>query len=354
MRPLNRSPSGLEEQFGPSEVGQPGTRPPSSYGPLANIHLSSNDPGPQIIDRFNFPKPRNRQPLMQPQASFGGDSTIMSTSLLQTPPSAMLPLPPLASMAPCSSSHISPHAKSPNSITTPFRGLSRTITNDDLALQDLRRDYEELGASYAQAMTRIADLDQRALESNTEVNALIKQRKSLQAKIEVLESEIEELQLNIEEAHRQGLAKDAQYSQIIDTSSKLQNQAMIETQQHTLEKDRWTRESDDMQRTICDLRSEAREMRRTYRCVSAAPLHDSASFTTIVPDEERDFTTSFPAQAQTDISILKQTNADLEEALAKVRQEHSRLVLHIEKLGDIGRNIQEHLRIASSEMYDAL
>jgi len=46
---------------------------------------------------------------------------------------------------------------------------------------------------------------------------------------------------------------------------------------------------------------------------------------------------------------LNDTNANLEEALERVRHEHAQLVQYIEKLGYIGKNIQRHVRNVGAE-----
>lgn len=97
---------------------------------------------------------------------------------------------------------------------------------------------------------------------------LIRECQSLKAKIDVLEAEIEYLQSSIEQSHRHGVADDAQYSQIVEMSSRLQTQATSDVQQWGSEKKRWVKDRVDMQQTSTGLKSEVRVLRETCRGLS--------------------------------------------------------------------------------------
>jgi len=60
------------------------------------------------------------------------------------------------------------------------------------------------------------------------------------------------------------VAKDTQYSQIVEMLSRLQVQATADAQQRNSEKDQWVRDTGVIQQTITTLRSEVCLPRRTY------------------------------------------------------------------------------------------
>lgn len=159
------------------------------------------------------------------------------------------------------------------SITPPFHKLTPEATTNDITLQNLPRDNADLVSAYANAKHQTADLDKTVLASTLEFNKLIKERQSLKAKTDVLEAESEELQNSIEHSQRHSVAKDTQYSQIVEMSSRLQIQATADAQQRNYEKDQWVRERGNMQQTIATLRSEVRLLRKTYSGL-APPIRD--------------------------------------------------------------------------------
>lgn len=233
------------------------------------------------------------------------------------------------------------------STTPPFEKLSREPTTNEPILQNLQRENADLVAAYAHSKIHIADLDKTVQSSSLELNKLFQERQSLKAKVDVLEAEIEELQNSIEHSQRHSVAKDTQYSQIVEMSSRLQIQATADTQQRTFEKNQWVKERGDMQQTIITLRSEVRSLRKIYSGLSA-PLHHRSG--TSSKDTFRDdFTVSSPVALQAELRDMQQTNSNLEDALEKVRQEHTQLVLHVERLGGISRNMQTHLRDAGAD-----
>jgi len=69
------------------------------------------------------------------------------------------------------------------------------------------------------------------------------------------------------------VAKDTQYSQIVEMSSRLQIQATADAQQRNSEKDQWVRDTGVIQQTITTLRSEVRLLRKTYSGL-APPIRD--------------------------------------------------------------------------------
>ncbi|KAK4694766.1 hypothetical protein P7C71_g2866, partial [Lecanoromycetidae sp. Uapishka_2] len=231
-------------------------------------------------------------------------------------------------------------SRTTTSTTPPFDKLSSESTTDDRFFQDLQRD--DISA-YAPGKIQVADLDKAVRTSSLDFEKLVKERQVLKAKVDVLEAEIEELQNTIEQSKRHSVAKDTQYSQIVEMSSRLQIQATAGAKHQRLQMDEWSIEKGTMQQTITSLRSEVRMLRRAYNGFSP-PTQDS--FVTSADemfDGELDDAQSSPIRLAAEVRSLRHANAALKDALEHVREEHTQLMEQIEKLGDVGKKMQTHL-----------
>ena len=215
---------------------------------------------------------------------------------------------------------------------------------DDSAIQNLQRSNSDLESAYSQAQSRIAELDKAVQASRMEISKLFRERQSLKAKIDVLEAEVEDLQSGTEVSQQHTAAKNAQYSQMLDLSTRLQSQAVFETQQRKVEKERWELEKHELLQTITFLRSQSRTMHTGYDKFSQSiqPRDGEERLTS----EARlgDIPTT---ELETEVEILRHANSVMEDTMAKVRREHAQLSAYVEKLGDTGRNIQRHLQATS-------
>lgn len=316
-----------------------------SSGPLNTSHSPKDSQSPQSSQEGRLPKAfeQTPAPLQSPLAYISAS----------TQASPVIPLPPLSATIGTALYTLPPLAhttRTPASTILPFDILSRENTADDHVFQNLQRDNANLISAYAEAKLHIADLNRTVQASSLEFNKLIKERQGLKASIDILEAEIEELQNSIEQSQRHGIAKDTQYSQIVEMSSRLQIQATADAQQRKSEKDQWSCEKGSMQQTITTLRSEVRSLRRTYSGRSPPTRERPRATAKERYDEILDITTSSPSRLEDELRKLQTTNSDLEVALDHVREEHAKLVHHIEKLGDVGMNIQRHLLDAGAEV----
>lgn len=168
---------------------------------------------------------------------------------------------------------------------------------------------------------------------------MFKEGQGLKAKIDVLEAEVDELQTSIEVNQQQTVAKDAQYSQILELSTRLQSQAGFDGQQRKVDKEQWELEKHDMLQTITALRSEIRTLCNSSREAST-PKRTLSGVGTAA--------STSPMDLETEVAILRHANSTLEDTLTKVRQEHAQLYEHVERLGGLSRNIQRHLQAAST------
>lgn len=197
----------------------------------------------------------------------------------------------------------------------------------------------------------MADLDKIVQTSSLEIGRLFKEGQGLKAKIDVLEAEVDELQTSIEVNQQQTVAKDAQYSQILELSTRLQSQAGFDGQQRKVDKEHWELEKHDMLQTITALRSEIRTLCNSYGSV---PQSNQGYVSREASTPKRTLSgvataaSTSPMDLETEVAILRHANSTLEDTLTKVRQEHAQLYEHVKRLGGLSRNIQRHLQAAST------
>ena len=212
---------------------------------------------------------------------------------------------------------------------------------DEPNLRSLQRENADLVSAYSQAQTRIAELDATLQASSAEVAKLFKERQGLKAKIEILEAEVEELQSNAEQSQQHTFAKDAQYAQILEFSTRLQSQAMSDSQQRKLDYEKWEGERQAMLQTITNLRAEVRTLRKSYGSVPQMQLQ-SADGSSTGPSASHGNSTSNDLEAE--VQALREANTVMQNTLNKLRQEHFQLSDYIKKLEGIGRNVERHLQ----------
>ena len=213
--------------------------------------------------------------------------------------------------------------------------------SDDPNLQSLQRENADLISAYSQAQARIAELDATLQASSAEVAKLFKERQGLKAKVEILEAETEELQSNADQSQQHTFAKDAQYSQILEFSTRLQTQSMSDSQQRKLDYEKWEHERQAMLQTITNLRAEVRTLRKSYGSVAQMQLQSTDGSST-GPTVTHGSSTSNDLEAE--VQVLREANTVMQNTLNKVRQEHMQLSDYIGKLEGIGRNVERHLQ----------
>ena len=221
--------------------------------------------------------------------------------------------------------------------------------SDEPNLRSLQRENADLVSAYSQAQARRAELDATLQASSAEVAKLFKERQGLKAKLEILEAEVEELQSNAEQSQQHTFAKDAQYAQILEFSTRLQSQALSDSQQRKLDYEKWEGERQAMLQTITNLRAEMRTLCKSYGSVPQMQLQN-AEGSSIGPTATHSSSTSNDLEAE--VQTLREANTVMQNTLNKVRQEHIQLSDYIGKLEGIGRNVERHLQ-ASQIAVDA-
>lgn len=346
MNQYGRISSGSKNRTNLGDEGQSGVPPALFSRHVRNSETSKQSAISHLAYEAHLSKPPDPAPLppIQTQVSFEAVLTQISAPLQAPHPRRALPyssterstvftLPPLTLSPPKSASFTS-HSDMSQPETWP----------DDTNLQSLQRENADLISGYSQAQARIAELDATLQASSAEVAKLFKERQGLKSKIEILEAEAEELQSNAEQSQQHSFAKDAQYSQILDFSTRLHTQALSDSQQRKLDYEKWEHERQAMLQTITNLRAEVRTLRKSYGSVAQMQLQ-SVDRSSTGPTATHGITTSNDLEAE--VQVLREANAVMQDTLDKVRQEHFQLSDYIEKLEGIGRNVDRHLQASA-------
>ena len=343
MNHHGRTPSGPKKRTDNGDEGQPGVLPALFSRHLRNPETSKQSAVSHLAYDSQLSESSDPAPLppIQTQVSFEAVLTQISAPLQAHHPGRALPyssterstvftLPPLTLSPPKSDSF------------TSHSDISQSETwSDEPNLQSLQRENADLISAYSQAQKRIAELDATLQASSAEVAKLFKERQGLKAKIEILDAEVEELQSNAEQSQQHTFAKDAQYSQILEFSTRLQTQALSDSQQRKLDYEKWEHERQAMLQTITNLRAEVRTLRKSYGSVAHVQLQNAEGGPSH-PLGTHDSSTSNNLEAEA--QVLREANTVMQNTLNKVRQEHIQLSDYIEKLEGIGRNMERHLQ----------
>lgn len=171
-----------------------------------------------------------QSPMQAPQPSRSG--------MLPSPASMNFPnapsLPPIS--PPTSSLHTSAQ-------TIHLQDLQHQVSVKTLAFQTLQREYDSLIQKLERQRTKCATLEKKFEVSDVEINDLTDEKEKLQAQVNALESQVEDLQQSRDEARRQLVANGAQYMRIMEMANRLQAQGSDD-------KKRWNTERCELEQRI--------------------------------------------------------------------------------------------------------
>ena len=203
----------------------------------------------------------------------------------------------------------------------------------------LHSENANLITAYSSAQIRIAELDEELRLSRMDFMKLVKERQRLEAKVDLLEAEVDELQKNMDIAQQHTAAKDTQYSQILELSTKLQTQEVAETQQRRTERERWLQDKQHMERSIIMLNSEITQLRTSSRrsMTPEPPRMDGSGSPKAGPTTTDQ--TEFGAPWKTPKHEIRYSR----NALINIRKQHGELMKLIEKSESIGRDMQAYM-----------
>jgi DNA repair exonuclease SbcCD ATPase subunit len=171
-----------------------------------------------------------QSPMQAPQPSRAGMLPSPSSMSFSNAPS----LPPIS--PPTTSLHTSAQA-------VHLQDLQHQVSVKTLAFQTLQREYDSLLQKLERQRTKCATLEKKFEVSDVEINGLTDEKEKLQAQVNVLESQVEDLQQSRDEARRQLVANGAQYMRIMEMANRLQAQGSDD-------KKRWETERCELEQRI--------------------------------------------------------------------------------------------------------
>ena len=346
MSQWNRLPSGLKRgsYFTDSERRGSYRCPPPQHSHTSQSSEASTSPHSSQEEN----KPTTLRQLPSLTAGTGISSGIVgnridasshtssSTRFPTTSPTspATFTLPPIALSSP-----------GPATYTADSGNLAHKLDTDHY--QTLHHENIDLATAYSHARIYIADLDTQIQASHAENVKLSKERQRLTGRIELLEAQLEEMEHRMQQTQNHTVTKDAQYSCILDLSTRLQSQGAAESQARKVEQQEWAREKKSMQNVIESLRNEVTGLRTAYarctRVTSSTPSPtDDCPHGTGGNDDPLAGISSQGLIAE--IEALKRSNARMEDALAGVGDDNAQLARYIEKLVKVEKSIQIRLQ----------
>ena len=347
MSQWNRLPSGLKRRShftDPERLGSYRCPPPQHSHTSQSSEASTS---PHSSQEENKPTALRQLPpltagtgissgIVGSRTDASSHASSSTTRLPTTSPtsSTKFTLPPIALSSP-----------GPATYTADSGNLPHKLGTDQY--QTLQHESIDLATAYNHAQIYIADLDTQIQASHAENVKLGKERQRLTGKIEFLEAQLEELEHRIQQTQKHTVAKDAQYSCILDLSTRLQSQGAAESQARKGEQQEWAREKKSMQNVIESLRNEVIGLRTAYaRCTrvtssTPSPTDDCPHGTGGNEDALAD---SSSQGLIAEIEALRRSNARMEDALAGVGGDNAQLARYIEKLGNVEKSIQIRLQ----------
>lgn len=273
------------------------------------------------------------QPLLQ--ASSENRSLLLPSPKL---PSTLM-LPPISPSLTGSASHLA-H----------LQELQQQIDTRTLAFETLQREHQNLLSAFSQSQSRVATLDKKFIASEAEINDLNDGRARLQAQIEALEAQVQEIQQIREDAHTKSITEGAQYMQIMAMSSRLQAQGASDAQRWKAEREQWELDKEAFTMQIEHLECEKQALLRTLRAsgLSDSSLRHELSTTATGTLESTEAQASRGILRE-EIQELRIKCNNLEAALQAIRHESGNFGQAFAKLGSIGRRLQQHLQMPHNE-----
>ncbi|KAK3217299.1 hypothetical protein GRF29_1g2652139 [Pseudopithomyces chartarum] len=337
MRRNHEFPGSSDERSSPSRTYLPSYQ---GFTPYTNTtiptELSRSNPySNEIPPTANSP---------QHTASSSGSTFLVSQSPLQAPQptrSAILPSPssmsfPSVTNLPSISPPISTTAQA-SAQSTLLQEFQHQISVKTIALQTLQREYDSLLQKLERQRTKCATLEKKFEVSDVEINGLTDEKERLQAQIEAMEAQVQDLQESRDDSRRQLVANGAQYMRIMEMANRLQAQSAED-------KKRWDAEKIELQQRIKVL-EEAMVTGTTSECPDQIPSPSIVLAHTSTPVPSSSETINV---LRTEIGRLRIRTQALETALNAMREQGLSIQAAAKTLMESGGKI-EHAALGAFE-----
>jgi chromosome segregation ATPase len=180
--------------------------------------------------------------------------------------------------------------------TAHLQDLQHSLSVKTLAFQTLQREFNSLLQKLERQRTKCATMEKKFEVSDAEIIGLSNEKDRLEENVEMLESQLEKMRNDRDEARRANSESAAQYLRIVEMAGRLQGKAGGGT---TAESGKpWEKEREEL-------------LTRVKELESAAGVGSSSPLT---PSSEKD------TQIAEEVRNLRERNAKLEKGLASAKQ----------------------------------
>jgi len=206
--------------------------------------------------------------------------------------------------------------------------------------------YAKSSLVYPESSAELTSPEVSSQRSSTDLSTSVSDHKKLRMKVHVLEAQVEKLYNHIDLTRQEATAKDAQYAQIIERSTRLERKSEAELQSWRVDREKWVQEKDHMQKIVMDLRLEIQHLQRSLGILQMPNPVPRRQNEQAVPrtDDEQDYITRhlvIPVEGARD--ELQRQNPRDEDPCEGLRRESRRLSEHIVEISKIGEVIQQHV-----------
>ncbi|KAI9798077.1 MAG: hypothetical protein M1833_004974 [Piccolia ochrophora] len=269
-----------------------------------------------------------------PPHSPGQAST--STRMLPTPSSLNFP-----STVSTSLPSISPSTQAtPSAHAAHFQDLQHQVSTKTLALQTLQREHDSRLRALLRSRDRCIALEKKFQVSDAEINRLTEERISLQAQVDGLECQVEDLVNARDEARRESVANNVQYMSIVSRASQLEQQGAADKRRLRVEKE-------ELNRRVAQLEREQTISQEV------APLEMPAT-SNVIPVQSRGPALSPPHAGEPTPTVTSPIDSVMSPGLARTphtgppTSSDSNDVLHSNSLDDLRAEINRLRRSCAS------
>jgi predicted nucleic acid-binding Zn-ribbon protein len=216
-----------------------------------------------------------------------------------------------------------------------LQDLQHQVTVKQLALQTLQREYDSLLQKLERQRTKSQALEKKFEVSDAEINSLTDEKERLAGQVQLLETQVEELQQARDEARKMGADSVTQYMKIVEMAGRLQGRGVDD-------KKSWEKERENLLSRISELEGGPSQSSNFGQAGSIShgqqPFDGTQPFQTPT-DVEQGFGTHWPGGSTP--SFMQDDTATLKHEILNLKERISALESTLKSALDESKTIRE-------------